>query len=162
MNPMEQFLQAWKMESATTLKVLKAYPSEKADFKPHERSQTAKALAWNFVLGQVSVQQALDGTFTIPPNFPSAPQTWQEIINAYQTQEKKVLERLENVKESDLLRTVKFMSGPGDMKDFPIMQFLWFIFSDGIHHRGQFSVYLRMAGGKVPSIYGPSADEPWM
>jgi len=24
------------------------------------------------------------------------------------------------------------------------------------------SVYLRMAGGKVPSIYGPSADEPWM
>ena len=30
-----------------------------------------------------------------------------------------------------------------------------------IHHRGQFSVYLRMAGGKVPSIYGPSADEKW-
>ena len=30
-----------------------------------------------------------------------------------------------------------------------------------VHHRGQFSVYLRMADGKVPSIYGPSADEPW-
>jgi uncharacterized damage-inducible protein DinB len=33
---------------------------------------------------------------------------------------------------------------------------------DQIHHRGQFSVYLRMADGKVPSIYGPSLDEPWM
>lgn len=33
---------------------------------------------------------------------------------------------------------------------------------DSVHHRGQFSVYLRLAGGKVPSIYGPSADEPWM
>jgi uncharacterized damage-inducible protein DinB len=32
---------------------------------------------------------------------------------------------------------------------------------DQIHHRGQFSVYLRMVGGKVPSIYGPSGDEPW-
>jgi uncharacterized damage-inducible protein DinB len=32
---------------------------------------------------------------------------------------------------------------------------------DIVHHRGQFSVYLRMAGGKVPSIYGPTADEPW-
>ena len=32
---------------------------------------------------------------------------------------------------------------------------------DQIHHRGQLSVYLRMAGGSVPSIYGPSADEPW-
>lgn len=30
------------------------------------------------------------------------------------------------------------------------------------HHRGQLSVYLRLMGEKVPSIYGPSADEPWM
>ena len=30
-----------------------------------------------------------------------------------------------------------------------------------IHHRGQLSVYLRIAGAKVPSIYGPSADELW-
>jgi hypothetical protein len=30
------------------------------------------------------------------------------------------------------------------------------------HHRGQLSVYLRMVGVPVPSIYGPSADEsPW-
>jgi uncharacterized damage-inducible protein DinB len=26
------------------------------------------------------------------------------------------------------------------------------------HHRGQLSAYLRAMGGKVPSIYGPSAD----
>jgi uncharacterized damage-inducible protein DinB len=28
-----------------------------------------------------------------------------------------------------------------------------------VHHRGQLSVYIRMMGGKVPSIYGPSGDE---
>ena len=28
-----------------------------------------------------------------------------------------------------------------------------------IHHRGQLSVYLRLVGGKVPGVYGPSADE---
>jgi uncharacterized damage-inducible protein DinB len=28
-----------------------------------------------------------------------------------------------------------------------------------VHHRGQLTVYLRMAGGKVPGLYGPSADE---
>ena len=26
---------------------------------------------------------------------------------------------------------------------------------------GQLSTYLRVMGAKVPSIYGPSADEPW-
>ena len=29
-----------------------------------------------------------------------------------------------------------------------------------IHHRGQLSTYLRAMGGKCPSIYGGSADEP--
>jgi uncharacterized damage-inducible protein DinB len=42
---------------------------------------------------------------------------------------------------------------------------LWIELFDHIHHRGQFSVYLRLAGAKVPSIYGPTADEalqPWV
>ena len=35
-----------------------------------------------------------------------------------------------------------------------------FVFSHLIHHRGQLSVYLRLLDVPVPSIYGPSADEP--
>jgi uncharacterized damage-inducible protein DinB len=27
------------------------------------------------------------------------------------------------------------------------------------HHRGQLTVYLRLAGSTVPAIYGPSADD---
>jgi uncharacterized damage-inducible protein DinB len=38
---------------------------------------------------------------------------------------------------------------------------LWLMLNDSIHHRGQFSIYLRLVGAKVPSIYGPSGDEPW-
>jgi len=30
-----------------------------------------------------------------------------------------------------------------------------------IHHRGQLTVYLRLLDVPIPSIYGPSADEPW-
>ena len=45
--------------------------------------------------------------------------------------------------------------------DWRRIDILWFLLHDQIHHRGQFSVYLRMAGGQVPSIYGPSGDEPW-
>jgi len=39
---------------------------------------------------------------------------------------------------------------------------LWAVLMDQVHHRGQLSVYTRLAGGKVPSIYGPSGDETWM
>ena len=34
----------------------------------------------------------------------------------------------------------------------------WGFLLDLIHHRGQLSTYLRPMGGKVPSIYGSSAD----
>ena len=34
-----------------------------------------------------------------------------------------------------------------------------FAVGHSIHHRGQLSSYIRPMGGKVPSIYGPSADE---
>ena len=44
----------------------------------------------------------------------------------------------------------------------PISGFLWMFFFDAIHHRGQLSTYIRPMGGKVPSIYGPSGDDPNM
>jgi uncharacterized damage-inducible protein DinB len=34
-----------------------------------------------------------------------------------------------------------------------------FVLSHIIHHRGQFSVYLRLLEVPVPGSYGPSADE---
>jgi uncharacterized damage-inducible protein DinB len=57
---------------------------------------------------------------------------------------------------------VSFLVAPKTLGNIPKLTFLWFILNDEIHHRGQFSVYLRIAGARVPSIYGPSADEPWM
>jgi uncharacterized damage-inducible protein DinB len=39
---------------------------------------------------------------------------------------------------------------------------LFGILFDEIHHRGQLSTYLRPMGARVPSIYGPSADDPGM
>lgn len=55
MNLKEQFIQAWEREFPTTLKVLKAFPNDQGEFKPHERSPSAKELAWHFVQGQVAV-----------------------------------------------------------------------------------------------------------
>jgi len=42
---------------------------------------------------------------------------------------------------------------------FPNQVFFWINLYHQIHHRGQLSVYLRLVGAKVPSIYGPSADD---
>jgi uncharacterized damage-inducible protein DinB len=44
--------------------------------------------------------------------------------------------------------------------NFPTVVYLSFLIRHSVHHRGQLSTYLRPMGGKVPSIYGGSADEP--
>ena len=35
-----------------------------------------------------------------------------------------------------------------------------FIMNHMIHHRGQLTVYLRLRNLPLPSLYGPTADEP--
>ncbi|MGH7568455.1 MAG: DinB family protein [Gemmatimonadales bacterium] len=71
-------------------------------------------------------------------------------------------DKVRKADDAYLNTTVKFFTGPKQMGDVRRLDFLWFLLMDMVHHRGQFSVYLRMAGGQVPSIHGPSADEQWI
>jgi uncharacterized damage-inducible protein DinB len=40
----------------------------------------------------------------------------------------------------------------------PAINFLAMATKHSVHHRAQLSTYLRPMGGKIPGIYGPSAD----
>jgi uncharacterized damage-inducible protein DinB len=163
MSEKQQFQDAWDRESAVTLKVLKAYPQDKTDMKPHPTCRSAKELAWTFVFEGVGGAQAVHGEMKFPPpNMPPMPSTWQGMIGEVERALKVISDKVRNVDDAQLSTTVKFFTGPKQMSDLRRQDVLWFLLNDMIHHRGQFSVYLRMAGGKVPAIYGPSADEKWM
>ncbi|MGH7546895.1 MAG: DinB family protein [Gemmatimonadales bacterium] len=161
MTEKEQFLGVLEREFPTTIKVLKAFPAAKADIKPHAKSRTAKDLAWTFVTEQKASEQALDGAIEFGKMAPP-PGTLTEVIVAYEKAYKALVERVKKTPEAELNKTVKFFTAPKQMGDVRKMDILWFMLMDSVHHRGQLSVYLRMADAKVPSIYGPSADEPWM
>jgi uncharacterized damage-inducible protein DinB len=157
----EQFLGVLEKELPTTIRVLRAYPAGKADLKPHAKCKSAKDLAWMFVTEQKASEQALDGAIEFG-KMPKAPATLPEIIATYEQSSKAFVERIRRTPDAELNKTVKFFVAPKQMGDVRKMDLLWFMLMDSVHHRGQFSVYLRMADGKLPSIYGPTADEPWM
>ena len=162
MSEREMFLASFDREFATTLKCLKAYPADKAGFKPHPRSKTALELAWDFVTEQqVAIAGALAGQIDFSKT-PKPPATMQEVIAAYEKGHQETAGKVKAASDESLNKKIKFPVGPKQMGDLRVMDVCWGVMQDQIHHRGQFSVYLRMAGGKVPSIYGPSADEPWM
>ena len=162
MSEKQKFQEAWDRESATTLKVLKAFPADKVDLKPHPTCRSAKELAWTFVFEGVGGSQAIEGEMKFPPpNMPAMPSTWHGMVNEVDRALKLIGNQVKKVGDAQLNTTIKFFTGPKQMSDLRRLDVLWFLMNDMIHHRGQFSVYLRMAGGKVPAIYGPSADEKW-
>lgn len=160
-SPKQQFEDVFRREHATTLKVLNAFPAEQASFKPHERSSSALQLAWTFVVENNVATAALRGPLSFGKGFPPAPATYADVLAAYQASAKELLDTLAATPDKRLQETVQFFTGPKQMGDVPVGEMLWFMLLDSIHHRGQLSVYVRLVGGKVPSIYGPSADEPW-
>ncbi|MGH7595911.1 MAG: DinB family protein [bacterium] len=162
MTEKEMYLQSWEREFQTTLKVLKAYPADKLDFKPHERSRSARELAWTFVEELAFIGMVVKGQLEMGGQKPKPPATMKEILAAFESSQKEMAGKVKSLSEADYNSMIKFPIGPKQMGDFRKADVLWMIMMDQVHHRGQFSVYLRMAGGKVPSIYGPTADEPWM
>lgn len=161
MSEKDQFLQAWEMESQITSKVLAAYPAAKADFKPAEKSRTAKELAWTFVLELYVLQSALAGAIDFAKTQMPPPATWKDVLDTYAKVYAETTAKVKAAPDATLEQTLDFPVGPGTMAPVPVSRVLWMMMMDAVHHRGQMSVYLRMVDAKVPSIYGPTADEPW-
>jgi uncharacterized damage-inducible protein DinB len=163
-DPRQQFLDAFEREHQRTMRVLRAYPDDRSDFRPHERSLTAREVAWPLVLGQERLMlKALTTGFdwSKPPDAPPPmPAAMSAIAEAVERAHGKVVDALKRAGDAVLNGSVRFFVAPKTLGDTPTMDFLWFVLFDHVHHRGQLSVYLRMIG-KVPSIYGPSGDEPW-
>lgn len=163
-SPKQQFLDAFDREYATTVRVLKSYPEDKLDLRPAPKCKTARELAFVFAAEQEFLRQAVTGQLDMSktPEHVSPPETMAEILDAYADAHARTMETVRGMSDEQLQETFKFFVSPKTMGDVKKMDFLWLMHSDLIHHRGQFSIYLRLADGRCPSIYGPSADEPWM
>jgi uncharacterized damage-inducible protein DinB len=165
-SPKQRFLETYDKEHETTMRVLRAYPADQAEFKPNERCKTARELAWIFAieprLGAMVVLKDVFASGMPSGKPPEAPTSWQAVLDGVEQAHKEFADAIRALPDEKLDETSKFMVGPKQLGDVRRLDFLWFLLHDEIHHRGQLSVYLRAAGGRVPSIYGPSEHEPWM
>jgi uncharacterized damage-inducible protein DinB len=160
MTERDMYLAAFEREFQTTLRLLRHYPADKVGLKPSQRSGSAGEVAWTLVLSQHVVAPILRGEL-MPGAFPSAPATWPEILGAFEAAHRDALAALEGLGDEAMNGPVRMPTGPKQIGEVRRGDALWLMLNDTVHHRGQFSVYTRIAGGKVPSIYGPSGDEPW-
>jgi hypothetical protein len=160
----DTYLSTLDNEFATTMKVLRNYPPDQLDLRPAPRCRTARELGWTFVMERGLGEMVFNDTFAddMSGEMPTPPESWDELLETLESANARFRQLVADTPEAELDRKVRFFTGPGQMGEISRMDWLWFLLHDEIHHRGQFSIYLRMADAVVPSIYGPSADEPWM
>jgi uncharacterized damage-inducible protein DinB len=145
-----------KQETATTAKILAATPDANLDYRPSERCMPAGELVWHIASSDVMfLEGILDGAFGQGPAKPEGATTPAQISAWYTDKMSSAIDKLSAYTPEQAGKILDFH---GFFKA-PAAGFVTFAVNHSIHHRGQLSSYIRPMGGKVPSIYGPSADE---
>ncbi len=147
-----------KAELPAFVRVLKALPEGRLDYKPEPKSRTAAELAWLLAAEEAGLLSLL-ATGAIDWKEEKPPAKVAEIIAAYETAAATVNERLAKLEAPGWSKKGQMRMGGQVVWEDEVGEMVWGMLFDAIHHRGQLSTYLRPMGGKVPSIYGPSADD---
>jgi uncharacterized damage-inducible protein DinB len=157
MTTREFYVKRFEAEAPTFLKVLKALPADRLDYKPHDRSPSAQQLV-STIAGEFAV--CVDVVDTRRGEWKeSPPQSLDQMVATFEQAVKALPDRVSKLDEAGWNAKADFYYGGKKVNESPVSEFLWMCFFDGIHHRGQLTTYLRPLGAKVPAIYGPSADE---
>jgi uncharacterized damage-inducible protein DinB len=148
-----------KSELPAFVRVLKALPQGRLDFRPDPKARTAAELAGVLVAEEAALLSLLD-TGTVVWKEAPPPTSVAEIVAAFERNATAVNERLEKLDDAGWEKKGRFVVEGSPAWEATIGTFLWEMLFDAVHHRAQLSTYLRPMGGKVPQIYGPSADDP--
>lgn len=154
----EFYQQMWSNERPTFVRVLRALPGDRLDYKPHEKNTAAGTLAYQLAVEQGNLNELLDtGVINFDPGTP--PSSIDEIVALFEKNAAEFETRIAKVDEQKWSSSGDFRMGGQSVWSGTVQELCWGFLFDMIHHRGQLSTYIRPMGGKVPSIYGPSADD---
>lgn len=159
----QAMLDEFERELPTTRKFLDRLPEDRLTWKPHEKSMTAGQLALHIAQSPQGVLNLSLEDEAVPPDFsagPPQPRSKREVLDALDAGAAYVHRMLPTLDDERMRSTFRVVRDGETMLAMPRIDFLRAILlNHWYHHRGQFGVYLRLLGAKVPSSYGPSGDE---
>ena len=151
-------------EMATTRKTLERVPDDKLGWKPHEKSMSLGRLASHIAEMPSWAVVGLNMDVLDMKDFkPWEGKSRQEILAVFDKNVADGRAAIAAASDEKYMTDWSLAMGGKTLMTMPkIAVVRSFMLNHVIHHRGQFSVYLRLNDIAVPSIYGPSADEGQM
>lgn len=147
-------------EHKTTISVIQHALDGKLEYTPHEKMRSFGELSQHIYLAGVwFVDIMLTGKVDFETEEkPVSLTKKEELVARCESLNRETLNKVSSLSPESLARNIEFPT----MGPFAAVTYLGWHLHHLIHHRGQLSVYLRLMGAKVPSIYGPSLDYPMM
>jgi uncharacterized damage-inducible protein DinB len=158
MSTREFFIDRLHHEIPKFVRVLRALPGDQLHYKPHEKNTAAGALAWQIATEMGSLQELFrtgDINYTQGP----APATVEEIADAFERNAQQTVADAQAASDERFEGPGRLLFGGHVSWAAPVWDIAWGFLFDMVHHRGQLTTYIRPMGGKVPAVYGPSADD---
>ncbi len=163
MTTINSLIKEFEREAHTTRKHLERLPDDKLTWRPHQKSFAAGMLASHIVdcirwTDSIFSQDELD----IDPTTysPYRATSSAELLAMFDADVAAAKRAMERASDADLVLPWRLkIMGRQRFERSKEEIFRDFTLSHLIHHRGQFSVYLRLLDIPVPGSYGPTADE---
>ena len=163
----ELFLGELDREGPITRRTLERVPEGRDDWKPHDKSMPLGRLAALVATmpSWLTMMIERDEFDLSPPggssgSFMQALRTNRELVQAHEDGISGARAALQKTSEAHMLKPWRLLVGGKVVQEQPRHVMMRDSINHLAHHRGQLTVYLRLNGVPVPSIYGPSADDP--
>jgi len=161
MNLIDGIIQELQYERISTREVFSRIPENKWDWKPHEKSMSFGRLASHITEMYGWADTILNhDEFVLSTYKPFIATSKSELLEVFDANVDDAIERLTGQENAHLMKTWQMIGDERVLIKSPrIVVLKALMVNHTIHHRGQMSLYLRLADVPLPSIYGPSADE---
>ena len=153
-------LPEFEQEMVTTRKLLERVPTEKGQWKPHQKSfslgHLAQLVAW--MPGWIA-QTIKERELNLKAQAGYSYEKTEDLVKMFDDNVRKAKEAIKSAKDSDYAVEWSLKFGDRTVFTQPRAQVVRTHLNHLIHHRGQLTVYLRLVDVPLPPIYGPTADE---
>lgn len=154
------FLEEFRREITASRKCLQNITTESFGFKPHPTSMEMRYLALlvaEIPLWLVYMIEKGELDFATYEQFEF--ETSEQLLQHFEENIKKAEAVFAKSDDSTLENRFYLKREGKELYSAPLRIDIPTTINHWVHHRGQLTVYMRMNGIKVPSIYGPSGDD---